>query len=94
MIALQVALDALGAQHAAVEGKLLPWLKASHAVVANLELNAALLAAETAMGLDQLLGLIAGFSCPAARRGVIQVRTKAAVQFVQGTRRFSHVIAP
>ena len=55
VVALQIALDALGAKHAPIEWKVLPWLKPGHAVVANLELNAALLAAETAMSLDQLL---------------------------------------
>ena len=83
MAALQVALDALGAKHPAVEGKLLPRLEAGHAVVADLELNAALLAAEAAVGLDQLLGLRAGFLLPAARRRVVQVRTEAAGQFVR-----------
>ncbi len=62
MVALQVALDALGAKHAAVERKLLPRLEPGHAVVADLELNAALLAAEAAMGLHQLLALFARFS--------------------------------
>ena len=58
MVSLHVALDALGAKHAAVEGKLLPWLEPRHAVVADLQLNAALLAAEAAMGLYELLAAL------------------------------------
>ena len=94
MVALHVALDAFGAKHAAVERKLLPWLEARHAVVADLELNAALLAAEAAVGLYELLALFARLTLPAARRSVIQMGTEAAVQFVLGTRHFSHVIPP
>src|SRR6185295_4496557 len=44
--ALHVPLHALGTEHAAVEGKLLPRLEADDAVVAHLELDAALLAGE------------------------------------------------
>jgi hypothetical protein len=53
--ALQVTLYALGAEHAAVERELLPRLESGYLVVTDLELNSALLPAETAMGLDQLL---------------------------------------
>jgi hypothetical protein len=57
---LQVALDPLRAQHAAVEGELVPGLEADDLVVLDLELHAALLAAEAAVRLDQLVGLDAG----------------------------------
>src|SRR5688500_7406934 len=57
MLPLQVALDALRAQHAAIERELLPRLEADHLVVAHLELDAALLAAEAAMRLHQPLRL-------------------------------------
>ena len=53
MRALQVALDALRAEHAAVERELLPRLEADDLVVADLELDAALLAAEAAVRLDE-----------------------------------------
>ena len=56
MVALQIALDALGTEHAAVERELLPRLEADHAVLADLELNAALLAAEAAVRLHQPVG--------------------------------------
>ena len=56
MRALQVALDAFRTEHAAVERKLLPRLEADDFVVAHLELNAALLAAEAAVRLDQPIG--------------------------------------
>src|SRR4051812_35930762 len=59
MRALQVALDALGAQHAAVERELFPRLEADDFVVTHLELNAALLAAEAAVRLDELLRFVA-----------------------------------
>ena len=57
---LQVALDALRAQHAAIERKLLPRLEADDLVVAHLQLNPALLSAEAAVGLDQALRFDAG----------------------------------
>ena len=60
MRSLEVALDAFRAQHPAIEGKLLPRLEADDLVVEHLELNAALLSAETAVRLHQLLGLDAG----------------------------------
>ena len=62
MVALQVALDALGAEHAVVEGEFLPRLEADHVVVAHLELDAALLAAEAAVRLDQAVGRSPRFS--------------------------------
>ena len=56
MRALQVALHALRAEHAAVERKVLPRLEADDLVVPNLELDPALLAAEAAVGLDEPSG--------------------------------------
>ena len=57
MRALQVAFDALGTEHAAVERKLLPRLKADDFVVFHLQLDAALLSAKAAMRLHQSVGL-------------------------------------
>src|SRR5439155_588473 len=51
--ALQVALDALGAEHAAVEGEVLPRLEADDLIALHLQLDAALLAAEAAVRLHQ-----------------------------------------
>ena len=53
MRALQVALDALGTEHTVVEGELLPRLEADDFIVLDLELDAALLAAEAAVRLDE-----------------------------------------
>ena len=55
--ALQVAADALGAEHALVEREVLPRLEADDLVVLDLELDAALLAAEAAVRLDQPVGI-------------------------------------
>ena len=59
MIVLQITLDALGQSMPRLNGKFLPRLKADHLVLANLELNAALLAAEAAVGLHQPFGRLA-----------------------------------
>ena len=84
MRALQVAFQALRAQHAAVERKILQRLEADDLVVFHLELNAALLPAEATVRLDDLLG--PGFFLPASRRYVVQVRTVEAGQFVERKR--------
>ena len=71
MFVLQVALDALGAEHAAIDRELFPRLEADDLVVVNLELNAALHAAEAAMRLhERAVRLLR----PAAGRLVVQVR--------------------
>src|ERR1017187_577231 len=92
--ALHIAFDTFGTEHAAVERKLLPWLKSRHAIVADFELNSALLAAEAAMRLYKLLAGFVRLTLPTARRSVIQVRTESAFQFVLGTRQFSHANPP
>ncbi len=51
VLVLHVALYALGAELAAIEGKVLPRLKADDLVVAHSQLDAALLPTEAAMGL-------------------------------------------
>src|SRR5262245_44682208 len=48
MGALQVSLDPFGTEHAAVESKLVPRFETDHFVIAHLQLDAALLAAEAA----------------------------------------------
>ncbi len=78
--ALQVAPDALGAQHAAVEGELLPGLEADDLVVAHLELDAALLAAEAAVRLHQPVGRPARLGLEAAGRRIRRVRPVAGHQ--------------
>ena len=86
MRALQVALHAFRAQHAAVEGELLPRLEADHLVVADLELNAALLSAEAAVRLHEPIGLDAGRQPRAGHRR--EVRAEA-LDDAEGIRRES-----
>src|SRR4051812_1739125 len=74
MRALQVAFHAFGAEHAAVEREVFPRLEANHLVVAYLELDPALLAAEATMRLHQAIGLDAGRQPHARHRG--QVRSE------------------
>ena len=93
MAALQVTLDALGAEHAAIERKVLPGFESDHAIVADFELNAALLAAEATVRLHQLLARFVRFALPSARRLVFQVGTESCEQFL-GVRRFSHALPP
>ena len=57
MAALQVALDALRAELALVERELVPRLEADDLVVVDLELDAALLAAEAAVRLHRAVDL-------------------------------------
>src|SRR5581483_212399 len=52
MRALQVALDPLGAEHAAIERELLPRLETDYAIAVYFQLDAALLTAETTMRFD------------------------------------------
>ncbi len=73
--ALEITLHAFRAQHAAVERELLPRLEADDLVVADLELDAALLAAEAAVRLDQPIGLDARRQPRARHRR--QMRTEA-----------------
>ena len=55
--ALQVALHALRAELALVEREVVPGLEADDLVVVDLQLDAALLTAEAAVGLDHLVDL-------------------------------------
>jgi len=93
MAALQVTLDALGAEHAAIKRKVLPGFESNQAIVADFELNAALLSAETAVRLHQLLARFVRFALPSARRLVVQVRTESCAQFLS-IRRLSHALPP
>jgi hypothetical protein len=73
MVSLQVAPHTLGAQHATVEGKLFPGLKTNNLVAANLQLNAALLAAETAMSLHEPVDRLTRHITPPSRRSVVEM---------------------
>ena len=93
MIGLQVAFYAFGTQHAPVERKLLPGLESDHAILANLQLNAALLAAETAVRLHQAVRVRPRLRAPATFWNVVEVRSVLLADLVQGTRSFSHEFA-
>jgi hypothetical protein len=56
MVVLEIALDAFGTELSLVHGKILPRLEAHHMIVFDLELNAALHTAETAVSFDQPIG--------------------------------------
>jgi len=65
--ALQIPLDALRTELPLIERKLHPRLEPDDLVVLDLQLNAALLSAETAMRLDEPIGLDAGLEPTPAR---------------------------
>ena len=88
MRALQVALHALRTEHAAIEREVLPRLEADHLVVADLELNPALLPAEAAMRLHEPIGFDAGRQPHARHRG--QVRSEPFDDAKGIDRNFSH----
>ncbi len=58
VLVLHVALYAFGAELAAIERKILPWLKPDDLVLAHAQLDSALLATKTTMRLHQLLVLV------------------------------------
>src|SRR5262245_59356141 len=74
MVALHITLHTLRAKHASIEWKLFPRLESDNLIAPDLQLDAALLATETAMSPYQSFGRILGFALPAARRLVIQMR--------------------
>src|SRR4051794_32401129 len=90
MRTLHVPLHTFWAQHSAVEWKLFPWLETDHLVVADFQLNAALLTAETTMRLDELLRRMGGLVAPAAGRFILKVRSKAFKGFGLASRRNGH----
>ena len=70
MSSLQIPLHSLGAEHPPVDGELLPRLEPHDLLVLHLELQAALQAAEAAVGLDKAIGLAV---LPSAGGGVGKV---------------------
>src|SRR5262249_42887407 len=88
VLVLQVALDALGAQLAAIERKFLPGLEAHHLLILHLQLKAALLAAEAAVRLDDAVGLADGE--PSSGRLVARVRPELFAERVEGGRQPRH----
>jgi hypothetical protein len=82
MVILQVALDAFRAKPAFVEGKFLPRLEAHHLVVLHQQLDAALHAAETAVGLDHFIRLVAAGKAFGRRK--VQRRPETGDQFFNG----------
>src|SRR4029079_19836647 len=88
MLVLQVPFDALGAELAAVEGEVLPGFEPDDLVLLDLELNAALLAAEATVGLDDPIGLPGGL--PSSRGHNIHVRSELCNQVRQRKGRPGH----
>src|SRR5215472_1435770 len=74
MLVLHVALDALGTQLAEIEREVLPGLPPYDFVVAHAQLYAALLSAETAVGLDHLVFFLG--RDPPARGHAVERRTE------------------
>src|SRR5580765_3059444 len=71
MRSLKITLHSFGTEHSAVERKLLPRLEPDDLVIFDLELNAALLAAETAVRLDEAIGLDTGRPTSAGHHGPV-----------------------
>ena len=90
MAALHVTLHALWAEHAAIERKLFPRFKTDDLVFADLQLDPALLSAEAAVCLYQLLGGMDRFVLPPTGRHVIQVRPELFFENLFGDRSLSH----
>ncbi len=79
MAPLKITLHSFWAKHAAVERKLLPRFETDDPILADLELNPALLSAKTAVGLHQFLGRMDRFIFPPAGRDVVEVRPELLV---------------
>src|SRR5262245_3449977 len=92
MRALRVAANALGAQHAAVEGELFPRLEADDLVALHLELDAALLAAEATVRLHQPVGIDRRVDALAGR--VRPVRPERRQEFWRQRRFSGHAVFP
>ena len=92
VVALQVALDALGAELALVERELVPRLEADDLVVLHLQLDAALLPAEAAVRLHRAVRVDA--RVPPTRRRLVEVRPVPVDQFLVGQRSSGHQPKP
>jgi hypothetical protein len=84
MVALHVALYALGTQHAAIEREVFPGFKSDYLVLANFKLNPTLLSTKAAVRLNQLFGRMNRLILPAAGGHVIQSRAKLRFQGLFG----------
>src|SRR5215470_10033958 len=89
MRSLQIPLHAFRAEHAAVEGEFLPRFKANNLIAADLQLNAALLAAEAAMRLHEPIWLDGGGEARPRHHGSVRAERCRDAQVVNGNR--SHV---
>src|SRR6185503_19290015 len=94
MRALEVTAHALGTEHPAVEGEVFPRLEADHLLVAYLELDAALLAAEAAVRLHQPVRRMARVLLEPAGRRVVAVRAPARRQLVGRSGKLSQGVPP
>src|SRR5215831_7883784 len=90
MFVLQISLDAFGAEPSLVEGKIFPGFKADYLVVFDLELDAALLPAKTAVRLHDAVRF--AFRIPAQSRSAIQCRTELRDDFRNVYGWFGHIV--
>ena len=90
MVALEIALHPFWAKHAAVKWELLPRLEPDHAIVANLQLDSALLSAKAAMCFHQILCGVDRFVVPTAGWFVIQMWPELFFEDLLRDRSLSH----
>src|ERR1019366_4834208 len=90
MVALEITLHTLWAEHAAVKWKLLPRLEADDSILTDLQLDSTLLSAKAAMCLDQLLGRMDRFIFPPTGWDVVEVWPKLFFEGLFGDRSLSH----
>src|SRR5215472_19048943 len=88
MLILHVALDTFRTELTLVERKVLPGLETDNLVIAHTQLNAALLAAEAAMGL--YLRFVLAHLLPPARRYAVQRWSELADDGRNVRREFRH----
>src|SRR5512144_1597329 len=92
MLVLHVPLYALRTQLPLVEREVLPRLKAHHLVVADAQLDPALLSAEAAVGLNHLF-VLAGL-IPASGRNAVKRRSELVDDGWNINRKFCHLPGP
>src|SRR5262249_22699241 len=92
MAALQVTLDPLGAEHATVDGEVLPGFEPDDRILPDLELDTTLHPAEAAARLHQSLGCLAPL--PPPRWGVVQMRAVCGGELCERLRQRWHWARP
>src|SRR5580765_6502743 len=90
MTVLHIALNALGTEHAPIEGKLFPRFEADDLVFPDFQLDPALLPAKAAVCLDQLFGGMNRFILPPAWWHMLRVRPELFFENLLRSRGLSH----